>query len=110
MALCIDYNKQTIFKSENGESITQTKNYPSAYVRIDEIIGDKATITLIVNVYESKPTIKADDEGVEYEESNRLDELFFNFAPSVADGSSNFIKQGYEYLKTTDIFANATDC
>lgn len=36
--------------------------------------------------------------------------LMFNFVPSVNEDSSNFLKQGYEYLKTLDEFADAIDC
>jgi len=32
------------------------------------------------------------------------------FTPSVSDGSTNFIQQGYEYLKTLPEFADAVDC
>jgi hypothetical protein len=34
----------------------------------------------------------------------------YKFEPSVADGSSNFIKQAYLYLKTLPEFAGAEDC
>jgi len=34
----------------------------------------------------------------------------YAFAPSVADGSSNFIRQAYIYLKTLPEFAGAEDC
>ena len=34
----------------------------------------------------------------------------YTFIPSVADGSANFIQQGYEYLKTLPEFADAVDC
>jgi predicted choloylglycine hydrolase len=35
---------------------------------------------------------------------------FYEFKPSVEEGSDNFIKQAYEYLKTLPEYANATDC
>ena len=34
----------------------------------------------------------------------------YNFAPSVADGSPNFIAQAYDHLKTLPDFADAVDC
>lgn len=33
----------------------------------------------------------------------------YTFSPSVADGSVNFIKQAYDYLKTLSEYAGATD-
>lgn len=37
-------------------------------------------------------------------------ERTYVFEPSVADGSSNFVKQAYLYLKTLPEFAGAEDC
>lgn len=37
-------------------------------------------------------------------------ERSYNFEPSVADGSPNFIKQAYLYLKTLPEFSGAVDC
>jgi hypothetical protein len=34
----------------------------------------------------------------------------YSFEPSVADGSENFIKQAYLYLKTLPEFSGAEDC
>jgi len=34
----------------------------------------------------------------------------YSFEPSVADGSPNFIKQAYLYLKTLPEFSGAEDC
>jgi hypothetical protein len=37
-------------------------------------------------------------------------ERSYNFEPSVAEGSENFIKQAYLYLKTLPEFSGAEDC
>ncbi len=37
-------------------------------------------------------------------------ERSYSFEPSVADGSPNFIKQAYLYLKTLPEFSGAEDC
>jgi hypothetical protein len=37
-------------------------------------------------------------------------ERMYSFEPSVADGSPNFIKQAYLYLKTLPEFSGAEDC
>jgi hypothetical protein len=37
-------------------------------------------------------------------------ERLYSFEPSVADGSPNFIKQAYMYLKTLPEFSGAEDC
>jgi hypothetical protein len=37
-------------------------------------------------------------------------ERLYSFEPSVADGSPNFIKQAYLYLKTLPEFSGAEDC
>lgn len=35
---------------------------------------------------------------------------FYEFKPSVEEGSDNFIKQAYNYLKTLPEYADAVDC
>jgi hypothetical protein len=74
-----------------------------AYVRIDTQSGSKDSITISVNAYVSKTIFQA---GNPYIKPTQI----FTFIPSVADGSTNFIEQGYEYLKTIDEFSDATDC
>ncbi len=37
-------------------------------------------------------------------------ERFYSFEPSVSEGSENFIKQAYLYLKTLPEFSGAEDC
>lgn len=87
-------------------------------VNIGKILSDKlnvpSTLTLeevylkITNVEGSKRRIIIDLQGEYNNEivySNR-----FTLTPSITDDASNFIKQGYEYLKTLDEFKDAIDC
>ena len=73
----------------------------NAYIRIDTINGYKGGLQISVNSY----AIQADfQNGKGY-----LEQKLYNFTPSVADDSKNFIKQGYEYLKTLTDFQDAAD-
>lgn len=47
---------------------------------------------------------------VEFVGENFNSMKIYDFKPSVADGSTNFIAQAYEHLKTLPEFADATDC
>ena len=87
-------NKSIITNS--GVSLVNT------YIRIDTVSGCKNNILLTVNSYVSQETF---NEGKAY-----LEQKFYAFTPSIADGSENFIKQGYNYLKTLDEYTGATDC
>lgn len=73
----------------------------NAYIRIDTVSGYKGEITISVNSYASQTAFTS---GKEY-----LEQTMYTFTPSVADGSDNFIKQGYVYLKTLTEFTDATD-
>jgi len=75
----------------------------NAYVRIDTINGYKGELTISVNSYVSQESFI---EGDDYLGLTR----FYKFIPILEDNSPNFIKQGYEYLKTLPEFENATDC
>ena len=66
----------------------------AAYLKIEEQSGNKNCITVRVKTYLSK-----NDKELG---STSLDEQIITFVPSVTDDAPNFIKQGYEYLKTLD--------
>lgn len=74
----------------------------NAYIRIDTVNGYKGGLDISVNSYVSK---EAFENGQRY-----LEQSFKSFVPSVADYAPNFIKQGYEHLKTLPEYANAIDC
>lgn len=72
-----------------------------AYIRIDTLFGSKQALILNVKSYFSQETYESGKEPFESKD--------YSFTPSVNDGSSNFIKQGYEHLKTLTEFENADD-
>ncbi|WP_410512049.1 hypothetical protein PaeBR_18695 [Paenibacillus sp. BR2-3] len=73
----------------------------SAYIRIDTVSGYKGGLDISVNSYVSQ---EAFESGKGY-----LQQQFYNFTPSVENDSPNFIKQGYEYLKTLPEYIDALD-
>lgn len=73
----------------------------NAYIRIDEQSGNKQIVNLRVRKYAS---IEDCLEGRPWIEEN-----VHNFVPSIDEGSDNFIKQGYEYLKELPEFNGAID-
>lgn len=73
-----------------------------AYIRIDTVNGYKGGLDISVNSYISQQAF-LDGQGY-------LEQKIYNFIPSVEDTALNFIKQGYEYLKTLQEYANAIDC
>lgn len=72
-----------------------------AYIRIDTVSGSKNRLDISVKSYVSRDSFNS---GLGF-----LEQVTYNFVPSVADGSHNFIKQGYEYLKTLPEYADAVD-
>jgi hypothetical protein len=73
----------------------------NAYIRIDTVSGYKGSITVSVNSYVSQTAFQ---EGTAY-----LEQKFYAFVPSVADGAENFIKQGYVHLKSLPECTDAID-
>lgn len=69
-----------------------------AYFKITRVDGSKESLQLQVRCYREK-----ESEFV-------LGEKYYALIPTVADGSPNFIAQGYQYLKTLPEFADAVDC
>lgn len=79
------------------ESIVQTININNAYYMIDKIEGSKEELTIVLNMYKDSSKswlIKVDT---------------YKFIPSVANDSPDFIRQGYNHLKSLDEFSNAID-
>lgn len=72
-----------------------------AYIRIDELSGNKEVINLRVRTYLDQ--LKCQN-GSEW-----LQEELYSLKPYIEDWSDNFIKQGYEYLKSLNEFSGATD-
>ena len=65
-----------------------------AYIKVITVNGSKSQVFANVNF-----------KGDEYEYSRE-----YEIPVSVSDGSANFIKQTYDYLKTLEEFSGAIDC
>lgn len=100
MSLQMNITKTEIYRNENNpEDVVEKQNaYPQAYFQITAIDGDKEKLKIRVTTYND-----ATKQQV-------IGQRFYAFTPSVADDSENFIRQGYEYLKTLPEFAGAADC
>ena len=73
----------------------------NAYARIDGINGTKDQLSLTLNYYINQEGFSEGKAVLKQEQ--------YDFEPSVEEGSDNFIKQGYEYLKTLPSFSEAID-
>lgn len=82
------------YSNANGISVE------NAYYKIISVTGNKAKIRISVGVY----------VGQEHTVRPPIDTRVYSFIPSVAEGSGNFIAQGYEYLKALDEYSAAADC
>ncbi len=67
-----------------------------AYVKITNVDGDKTKTSLRVGIFTE-------------DQLHLVIEKPYFFIPSVEDDAPNFIKQGYEHLKTLPDFEGATD-
>lgn len=99
MALIVARNKDIHWVSIGGiyfnEKI-ESVNYKKTYARIEEISGTKSLVKIVVGFY---------NEGAD---GSLVDRMSSSFVPDLC--GPNFIKQGYEYLKTLPEFAGAVDC
>lgn len=85
-------------KAGISNEITENVVFENAYFVISNVAGGKDGLEIRVNAYadSSKLTIYGS--------------LKYTFVPSVAEDSENFIKQGYEFLKTLPDYMDAVDC
>ncbi|MBN1039012.1 hypothetical protein DVW12_09890 [Clostridium botulinum] len=72
-------------------------NFGNAYHKITFINGSKENINIQITIY--------NDISKKY----ILNQVGYRFIPKIEDIAPNFIKQGYEYLKTLDEYKNAID-
>lgn len=83
------------------ENIKKTINkkflIKDCYCRIEQLNGGKGSIEFKLYIY---------DANIE----NLIEVRTYSFIPSIIEDSDNFIKQGYEYLKTLPDFADSLDC
>lgn len=92
------YQCFSVIKNNMPDVIKKQIEYPTSYAMIKSVSGDKTKISLQVVFYADS----SKEQTIDYKQ--------YTFTPSVGDGSSNFIQQGYEYLKTLPEFADAVDC
>ena len=92
------YECFSIIKNNMHDVIEKQVEYPACYVKIENVSGDKSKIAFKAVFYADN----SKEQAIEYKQ--------YSYAPSVADGSANFIQQGYEYLKTLPEFSDAIDC
>ncbi len=84
-------------------TITETNNFgiettlADCYIKVGRIVGDKTRL------HGTALFMNAAQDNLYFERS-------YEFVPSVADGSNNFIAQAYAHLKTLPEFAGAVDC
>lgn len=74
---------------------------PDAYIRIDTVSGCKTDIQVGVNYYVSQQDFQ-DGKGF-------IQQKLYNFVPDVSDAAANFIKQGYDFLKSFPDLLGAVD-
>ena len=75
----------------------------NVYIRINSYTGTKGSISIYVGKYISYQHFLDNKESLEPIK-------IYTFNPNISDESDNFIKQGYEYLKTLEEYKDAVDC
>lgn len=71
--------------------------FNDAYFKVTHIVGNKENMDIQLSVFKD-PT-----------KNITIGSSTYSFVPSVDDNSENFIKQGYDYLKTLPEFSDAVD-
>jgi hypothetical protein len=72
-----------------------------AYIVISSIQWTRKSCILTVESYCNQEYF--------HDDKSKISSKVFGFIPKITDGSLNFLKQGYEYLKTLDEFNGAID-
>lgn len=76
-------------------------NLEEAYVKIENTNGNSEQQQVIIFIYAN--------ESARISKKNPVDQKDYTFQCSVEEGAPNFIKQGYDYLKTLPEFTAAID-
>ena len=82
--------KQIEMVSNFGDTVV----FNNAYFKITSISGDKNSITIYVSCFKEKDNLCIKTDA-------------YSFTPTMED---NFIKQGYEYIKSLPEYTDAIDC
>lgn len=90
-----DFQGTAFVQTEAGRVMRGTEKISvECYIKVLSVSGDKNEVTANV-------LLSSDEMRIERR---------FRVPVSVHDGSHNFIKQSYDYLKTLPEFSGATDC
>lgn len=84
---------KNIIKNIYGKEIT----FENVYIKITNISGNKKLVILTVSIYSDNT------------QNNLIEMKEYNFIPNVENDAPNFIRQGYEYLKTLDEYKDVID-
>jgi hypothetical protein len=91
----IELEGDTVLNTFYGNIKTgKSKLAIAAYIKVQNVSGNKNSLNA---------TVIFTDDTIQFSKN-------YSFSASVADGSPNFIKQAYEYLKTLSEFENSEDC
>jgi hypothetical protein len=98
MALKKDYSIQVNLTTNEGNIVgNELVAIQDAYIKIINVNGGKESLNLMVSI---EDTINEKINTIKY----------YTFVPNVTDNSVNFIKQGYDYIKTLNEYKDAIDC
>lgn len=78
------------------DSIDKDFLIENVYCKIDSINGNKNTVEIRINIYKDKT------------KQVFISSAIYNFEPNL-ESADNFIKQGYDYLKTLNEYKDAVD-
>lgn len=73
----------------------------NAYAKIESVNGNKDLLDILVAFYLNQESRTNNKSYIEIKN--------YLFKPNMSETSENFIKQGYEYLKTLDEYRDAID-
>lgn len=73
----------------------------NAYAKIESVNGNKDLLDILVAFYLNEESRTNNKSYIEIKN--------YLFKPNMSDTGENFIKQGYEYLKTLDEYRDAID-
>lgn len=82
---------------EVTDAFGDQKTFKNAYIRVENISGNKHRILIDVKIYRDSVSLE-----------RPIKQLTEKFAPEL--NGDNFIAQSYMHLKTTQNFGDALDC
>lgn len=74
----------------------------NAYIRISYVYGDKTKVSIRVDIYASQKCFLDKKKPLQHSKN-------YYFTPSLDATATNFLEQGYQYMKTLDEFKDAKD-